>query len=77
VNQATPHRDIADLPAWRVLATTVAPFVLLATVLLVLAYWWLDPTPPRRVVLATGVDQGAYSEFGKRYAALQIGRAHV
>ena len=30
----------------------------------------LDPTPPRRVVLATGQDQGAYAEFGKRYAQI-------
>jgi TRAP-type uncharacterized transport system substrate-binding protein len=53
----------------RLLATTIAPFIVLAIVLLVLAYWWLQPTPPKRVVLATGVEQGAYSEFGKRYAA--------
>jgi hypothetical protein len=32
------------------------------------AYWLLDPTPPNRVVLATGPEQGAYAEFGKRYA---------
>ncbi len=47
---------------------TAAPFVLLAVVLLGVAYWLLDPTPPRHVVLATGQDQGAYAEFGKRYA---------
>ena len=35
-----------------------------------LAYAVLDPSPPRRVVLATGVPQGAYSEFGLRYAEL-------
>jgi ABC-type nitrate/sulfonate/bicarbonate transport system substrate-binding protein len=29
----------------------------------------LDPTPPKKVVLATGPEQGAYAEFGKRYAA--------
>lgn len=46
------------------------PFIVLALALLALAYWWLDPTPPRRVVLATGAEQGAYAEFGKRYAAL-------
>jgi TRAP-type uncharacterized transport system substrate-binding protein len=61
--------ESAALPAWRVLVTTTLPFVALAVVLLALAYLWLDPTPPRRVVLATGVAQGAYSEFGKRYAA--------
>jgi TRAP-type uncharacterized transport system substrate-binding protein len=52
----------------RDLAATVGPFVLLAAVLLVLAYLMLEPQPPRRVVLATGVAQGAYAEFGKRYA---------
>ena len=46
------------------------PFVVLATVLLVLAYWWLDPNPPKRVVLATGPAQSAYDEFGKRYAKI-------
>ena len=46
------------------------PFILITLLLLGLAYWWLDPTPPRKVVLATGADQGAYAEFGKRYATL-------
>lgn len=51
----------------RDLIATAGPFLLLALVLLALAYWVLDPTPPRKVVLATGVDQGAYAEFGRRY----------
>jgi hypothetical protein len=47
-------------------------FYLLAALLLALAYWVLKPTPPRRLVLATGVSQGAYADFGQRYAqALQ------
>jgi TRAP-type uncharacterized transport system substrate-binding protein len=54
----------------RDLAATALPFVLLAAVLLAAAYWWLDPTPPRTVTLATGQDQGAYAEFGKRYVEL-------
>ncbi|MBX3622799.1 MAG: C4-dicarboxylate ABC transporter substrate-binding protein [Rhizobacter sp.] len=52
----------------RDLLATAGPFIVLTLVLLVLAYWVLDPTPPKKVVLATGVDQGAYAEFGKRYA---------
>ncbi len=62
---------------WRVtllslrdLFLTAAPFLLLAAALLAVAYWLLDPNPPRRVVLATGQDQGAYVEFGKRYAQI-------
>ena len=66
----TTENPNTAVPSLRILATTVAPFVLLAAALLVLAYLWLQPTPPKQVVLATGVDQGAYSEFGKRYAAL-------
>ena len=58
-----------NLPTWRVALVTALPFILLAVVLSALAYSVLDPTPPQRVVLATGVEQGAYSEFGKRYAA--------
>ena len=52
----------------RDLLSTAGPIVVLGIALLVLAYKWLDPTPPRHVVLATGGPQGAYSEFGKRYA---------
>ena len=43
------------------------PFIIVTLVLLWLAYLILDPTPPRTVVLATGAEQGAYAEFGKRY----------
>lgn len=49
-------------PVWLVVAG--------AALLLVLAYVVLQPSPPRSVVLATGVDQGAYAEFGRRYAEL-------
>ena len=52
----------------RDLLVSAGPFVFLAVGLLVLAYWWLDPNPPRRVTLATGPAQSAYEEFGKRYA---------
>jgi TRAP-type uncharacterized transport system substrate-binding protein len=46
---------------------TAAPFAVLAVALLVLAYLWLDPTPPHRVTLATGPAQSAYDQFGQRY----------
>lgn len=52
----------------RDLMVSAGPFVLLAATLLALAYWWLDPTPPKQVTLATGPAQSAYAEFGKRYA---------
>jgi hypothetical protein len=51
----------------RDLLISAGPFAALAAALLVLAYLWLDPTPPRSVRLATGPAQSAYDEFGKRY----------
>ncbi|MDF1485143.1 TAXI family TRAP transporter solute-binding subunit [Ramlibacter sp. H39-3-26] len=51
----------------RDLLISAGPFALLAIVLLVLAYRWLQPTPPRSVALATGPAQSAYAEFGTRY----------
>jgi TRAP-type uncharacterized transport system substrate-binding protein len=59
----------APFTSLRYAITTASPFVLLAVALLALAYWLLDPARRRRVTLATGVPQGAYSEFGQRYAA--------
>ena len=57
-----------SLLSLRDLALTIGPFVALAALLLGLAYALLQPNPPRKVVLATGVAQGAYAEFGQRYA---------
>ncbi|HEY0822607.1 MAG TPA: TAXI family TRAP transporter solute-binding subunit, partial [Ramlibacter sp.] len=51
----------------RDLLISAGPVALLAIGLLVAAYWWLDPNPPKKVLLATGPAQSAYAEFGKRY----------
>ena len=51
----------------RDLLISAGPFAVLAVGLLVLAYLWLDPAPPRRVTLATGPAQSAYDAFGQRY----------
>jgi NMT1 family protein len=51
----------------RDLLISAGPVAALAVALLVLAYLWLDPAPPKRVTLATGPAQSAYDEFGKRY----------
>lgn len=63
-----PHNLRYTLLSIRDLAISIGPFVVLAVLLLALAYWWLNPMPPKRVVLATGPAQSAYDEFGKRYA---------
>jgi TRAP transporter TAXI family solute receptor len=53
----------------RDLLVTAGPFVLLAAGLLAAAYWSLKPAPPTTLTIATGQEQGAYAEFGRRYAA--------
>ncbi|MBA4110810.1 MAG: C4-dicarboxylate ABC transporter substrate-binding protein [Leptothrix sp. (in: Bacteria)] len=52
----------------RDMLASVGPVLFLALALLAAAYWWLDPQPPRSVVLATGPADSAYAEFGQRYA---------
>jgi hypothetical protein len=54
----------------RDLFVTAGPFALLALVLLAGAYVLLNPTPPKRMVLATGPERSDYAEFGARYAKL-------
>ena len=54
----------------RDLMVSAGPFLALAVVLLAMAYWWLNPNPPKRVRLATGPEQSAYEAFGKQSATL-------
>jgi len=64
--------------AIRDLIASAGPIVFLVIALLVAAYWWLDPQPPRHVTLATGPAGSAYAEFGKRYAnALKVNGIEV
>ena len=65
----------AWLQAWtrglisvREAVVSFAPLLLLVGAALLAAYWWLQPTPPKHVVLATGPAQSAYDQFGQRYA---------
>ncbi|MGJ7485294.1 TAXI family TRAP transporter solute-binding subunit [Variovorax sp. LT2P21] len=52
----------------RDLIASAGPIVFLVIGLLIAAYWWLQPQPPKRVTLATGPAGSAYAEFGQRYA---------
>ena len=56
------------LLATRDLLVSAGPILLLAVGLLVAAYWWLQPQPPKTVRLATGPAGSAYAGFGQRYA---------
>jgi NMT1-like family len=53
----------------RDLMVSFGPFIAFGVLLLGLAYWWLDPNPPKVVTLATGPAQSAYDEFSKKYVA--------
>jgi TRAP transporter TAXI family solute receptor len=55
--------------SFRDLVVTAAPTLLAIAGICLLAYFVVDPSPPRKVRLATGQDNSAYSEFGKKYAA--------
>jgi TRAP-type uncharacterized transport system substrate-binding protein len=63
---------LSALPQWRDVMRTAAPLVLALALILAAALWLaflvLRPTPPRRIVLLTGTEQGAYADFGRRYA---------
>ena len=70
--RAMPKTIHYTLLSVREMLNSAGPFIVLTVGLLVLAYWWLDPTPPRHVTLATGPAQSAYDEFGKRYAQAML-----
>ena len=53
----------------RDLFVAAAPTIALIAGVCLLAYWLVDPAPPRSVRLATGQENSAYEEFGKKYAA--------
>lgn len=53
----------------RDLLVSAGPVALIAAGVLVAAYWWLDPQPPRTLTLATGPAGSAYASFGQQYAA--------
>jgi TRAP transporter TAXI family solute receptor len=52
----------------RDLLASVAPTVVLTVAACALAYWIIDPAPPRAVNLSTGQENSAYENIGKRYA---------
>jgi len=46
-----------------------APVFAIVAVGFFLAYWFVDPAPPSRIVVATGEASGAYHAFGAEYRA--------
>ena len=66
MNETTRRLKLAFLNT-RDLLASLGPVLLIVVGLLVAAYWWLDPQPPKKVVLATGPIDSAYANFGERY----------
>lgn len=58
-----------SLVSLRDLLLASAPTIVLVAIACAVAYVVVDPAPPRRVVLATGQENSAYEEFGRKYAA--------
>lgn len=63
------HSLMLALLGLRDLLLSAGPLALIAVGVLVAAYVYLDPQPPRTVRLATGPQGSAYAAFGERYAA--------
>ncbi len=68
------HRTMSKILAFsrfslRDLLVTAGPTILLIAAICGLAYWLVDPAPPKQVTLSTGQENSAYEEFGKKYAA--------
>jgi uncharacterized protein len=59
-----------SLVSLRDLVVASLPTILLVLAACVVAYVVVDPAPPRHVILATGQENSAYEEFGRKYAAL-------
>ncbi|SDF06814.1 TRAP-type uncharacterized transport system, substrate-binding protein [Massilia sp. PDC64] len=59
-----------SLVSLRDLLVAVAPTAVLVLAACIVAYIVVDPAPPRHVILATGQENSAYEEFGRKYAAI-------
>lgn len=59
-----------SLVSLRDLLVAVAPTAVLVLAACIVAYIVVDPAPPRHVILATGQDNSAYEEFGRKYATI-------
>jgi TRAP-type uncharacterized transport system substrate-binding protein len=59
-----------SLVSLRDLVAASLPTILLVLAACAVAYVVVDPAPPRHVTLATGQENSAYEEFGRKYATL-------
>ena len=60
----------AGLLSLRDLFATAWWIFLIAGIGFVIAYQFVEPAPPKRIVITTGSDSGAYYQFAQRYATI-------
>ena len=60
----------AGLVSLRDLFATAWWVVLIAGVGFVVAYQFVEPAPPKKIIITTGGESGAYYRFAQRYAAI-------
>jgi len=60
------HKSLEQV-SLRDLVLALVPLVLIATTAFWLAYQFVKPAPPDRLVMTTGQEGGSYERFGKRY----------
>src|SRR4051812_29102448 len=53
---------------WREGVRVILPLALLAVVLFGVAWWFIEPAPPSKVVIATGPEGSSYNDFAAAYA---------
>ncbi|MDB5762926.1 MAG: C4-dicarboxylate transporter substrate-binding protein [Herminiimonas sp.] len=60
----------------RDLVVTAGPATAVIVLVCLVAYWLIDPSPPRHVTISTGQENSAYEAFAKRYAAT-LAKQHI
>jgi hypothetical protein len=58
-----------NIRTWPERARIFGPAILLSLLALIVTYHFVQPAPPRHIVLATGQEGGAYFLYGLRYQA--------
>lgn len=58
-----------NIRTWRERARIFGPAILLSLLALIITFHFVQPAPPRHIVLATGQEGGAYFLYGLRYQA--------
>jgi TRAP transporter TAXI family solute receptor len=53
--------------AWKEQLSVIGPAVIAVVIAFVIAFQWVKPAPPSRIVIATGRPDGAYYRFAQQY----------